>query len=374
MNSLFVNKPVAQTRVVVAMSGGVDSSVTAAMLKQEGYDVIGITMQLYDYGEVTGKSNTCCAGKDVHDAKRVASHIGIPHYVVDYESNFKKDVMEQFADSYIKGETPIPCVICNKTVKFRDMFAAAQDLDADALVTGHYMRWEMENGMAKAYRGYDYSRDQSYFLFTTTQEQLNFLRFPLGAMSKDETRKIAHDLGLPVASKPDSQDICFVPDGNYAAVVERLRPGATSPGNIVNAAGDVLGQHKGIIHYTIGQRRGLGIGGTEKPLYVVGVNAANNTVIVGPKEDLATHDVYVRDINWLGDRLPHKGDVLDLHFKIRNVQTPVEGTLHPYAGDAQTWKVELNAPCFGVAPGQACVFYDGDRLLGGGWIVSDCLK
>lgn len=353
---------------MVAMSGGVDSSVTAAVLKEQGYDVVGITMQLYDHGFVIEGSKTCCAGQDIYDASRVADHLGIPHYVVDYERNFLTDVMDAFADSYCAGETPVPCVLCNQTVKFRDLVQAARDLGADALATGHYVRRVLgDDGKAQLWRGADHGRDQSYFLFATTQEQLDFLRFPLGELSKDETRAIARRHDLAVAEKPDSQDICFVPDGNYARVVERLRPGAIQPGEIVHVDGTVMGTHQGIIHYTVGQRRGLDIGGMADRLYVIRLDPQNHRVIVGPRSALATESFHIRAVNWLGPegRIPPEG--VRVMVKVRNAFRPAEALVCGREDGGAV--VRLVHPIDGVAPGQACVFYDGDHLLGGGWIT-----
>jgi tRNA-uridine 2-sulfurtransferase len=365
MNSLGINKPPAETRVVVAMSGGVDSSVVAAMLKAEGYDVVGITLQLYDYGAAVAKGKTCCAGQDIHDARRVAEKIGIAHYVLNYESKFKESVMEDFADTYLAGKTQIPCVRCNQSVKFKDLLHTAKDLGADVMATGHYVQRQENGGMPHLLRGVEQGKDQSYFLFATTKEQLDFLRFPLGGMRKEHTRALAEKFGLEVAEKPDSQDICFVPTGNYAAVVERLRPGAIDPGDIVHVDGSVLGRHEGIIHYTVGQRRGIGIGGGE-PLYVVKLDAGKKQVIVGPKEALLTKECRIKDVNWLGEMpIPQEG--VQLEVKLRSAALPVPARVFQ---EAETHRVVLNPPQLGVAPGQACVFYEGDRVLGGGWIMA----
>ncbi|MEM8791441.1 MAG: tRNA 2-thiouridine(34) synthase MnmA [Pseudomonadota bacterium] len=368
-NSLGFEKAPADTRVVVAMSGGVDSSVVAAQLAEEGYDVVGITLQLYDHGAALAKKGACCAGRDIHDARRVAEEMGFPHYVLDYESRFRKEVIDDFADQYLAGATPIPCVRCNQTVKFRDLLATSQELEADCMATGHYIQRKQGPVKAELHRAADAARDQSYFLFATTQEQLDFLRFPLGHLpSKDATRELAAKYGLPVADKPDSQDICFVPAGNYSQLIEKLRPGAAEPGEIVHLDGRVLGEHRGVIHYTIGQRRGIGIGGGE-PLYVIRLDSDACQVIVGPREALATRTVPVNEINWIGDaklaEAPEGGH--DALVKVRSTRPPTPARIHPRPDGAD---VELLNPEEGVAPGQACVFYapDGSRVLGGGWI------
>ncbi len=367
LNSLYLPGPPAQTRVVVAMSGGVDSSVVAAMLAREGYDVIGITLQLYDHGAATARTGSCCAGQDIHDARRVAAAIGIPHYVLDYESRFRDAVIQNFADSYVAGETPIPCVQCNQSVKFKDLLARAKELSADAMATGHYIVNRPGPNGWQLHRGRDADRDQSYFLFATTPAQLNFLRFPLGDMRKDEVRELAREWNLPVAQKADSQDICFVPTGRYTHVVEKLRPDAAEPGDIVHIDGRKLGRHRGIINYTIGQRRGIGIPSRE-PLYVVRINAAQREVVVGPREALLTHWIRLREVNWLGDELL-SGGPRDVHAKVRSTRPPQPAELHVRGG--QVW-VRLIDGEDGVSPGQACVFYDGAdegaRVLGGGWI------
>jgi len=372
LNSLGIAKMPKNTRVVVAMSGGVDSSVTAALLRDQGYDVVGISLQLYDHGAATGKTKSCCAGQDIYDAGRVADRLNIPHYVLDYEARFRADVIDTFADAYVRGETPIPCVACNQTVKFRDLVETAREIDADVLATGHYIRRvEGANGQ-QLHRAADPTRDQSYFLFATTQEQMDFLRFPLGDLAKDAVRALARRYKLVTADKPDSQDICFAPDGNYADIVARLRPEAGEPGDIVDLDGAVLGRHKGIIHYTVGQRRGLGIGGRsgvgedESVLYVVRIDADANRVVVGPRSALAVTRVPVSGINWLGDGAGPPPGGIDISVKLRSTQDPLPARLYGRPNDAGM--VELAAPEFGIAPGQAAVFYDDTRLLGGGWI------
>jgi tRNA-specific 2-thiouridylase len=354
----------AGSRIVVAMSGGVDSSVAAALLKEQGYDVVGITLQLYDHGAAAKRSRACCAGQDIHDARRVAEAIGIPHYVLDYERRFHAEVIEPFAESYARGFTPVPCIACNRTVKFRDLMAMAQDLGAAALATGHYARRVAGPAGPELHRGADPARDQSYFLFATTARQLDFLRFPLGHMPKDETRALATRLGLPVAAKPDSQDICFVPDGDYAAVVARLRPEAAQPGDIVDLSGRVLGRHAGTIRFTVGQRRGLDIGGTAEPLYVVHIEPDKRRVVVGPRDALAVHRLHLSGFNWLGGAEP--AAAVECEIKIRNAMPPVAATVRRLTSDSA--EVDFAAPAFGVAPGQACVLYAGARVLGGGWI------
>jgi tRNA-specific 2-thiouridylase len=370
LNSLGLPKAPADTRVVVAMSGGVDSSVVAAMLKDEGYDVVGVTLQLYDHGAALAKKGACCAGQDIHDARRVAEAMGFPHYVLDYENMFREAVIEEFADAYLAGATPVPCIRCNERVKFKDLLATAKELDADCMATGHYIRRKVGASGPELHSAADPNRDQSYFLFSTTPEQLAYLRFPLGALaSKAETRALAAKYGLSVADKPDSQDICFVPNGNYASVIEKLRPGAADPGEIVDLDGNVLGQHRGVIHYTIGQRRGLGIGGLgDHPLYVVRLDPDSRRVIVGPKEALETRIVPVREINWLGDAPFDSREEWQANVRIRSTRAPRPAVIRPLS--ATTAEVELLDPEEGVSPGQACVFYEqgGSRILGGGWI------
>ncbi|MDJ0822309.1 MAG: tRNA 2-thiouridine(34) synthase MnmA [Paracoccaceae bacterium] len=369
LNSLGFAKPPAETRVVVAMSGGVDSSVVAAQLKEEGYDVVGVTLQLYDHGAALAKKGACCAGIDIHDARRVAEEMNFPHYVLDYENIFKDAVIEEFAESYLGGATPVPCIRCNERVKFKDLLETAKDLEADCMATGHYIQRKMGAAGPQLHCAADAARDQSYFLFSTTPEQLDFLRFPLGHLpSKDATRDLAARYGLAVADKPDSQDICFVPDGNYAGVIEKLRPGAAEPGEIVHADGRVLGRHDGVIHYTIGQRRGLGIGGLAEPLYVVKLDVAAKQVIVGPKEMLATRVIPVREINWLGDAPFTSQEEWHLSVKVRSTRPPREAIIRPLSETEA--EVELLTPEEGVSPGQACVFYEtsGSRIFGGGWI------
>jgi tRNA-uridine 2-sulfurtransferase len=370
VNSLGIDKAPGDTRVVVAMSGGVDSSVTAALLKEQGYDVVGVTLQLYDHGVAVGKVGACCAGQDIQDARQVAERIGIPHYVLDYESRFRAEVMDSFADAYVRGETPIPCIACNRTVKFRDLMTTARELGAEALATGHYVQRRAGEAGAELHRGADPARDQSYFLFGTTQQQLDFLRFPLGALGKDETRALAGRFDLLVAEKPDSQDICFVPGGDYAQVVKKLRPDSVEPGEIVDLGGRVVGRHDGIVHFTVGQRRGLALGersGTDNdPLYVVRLEPESRRVVVGPRSALGRSEVALHDLNWIG---PALDGPLAVQVRLRSSQALRRATIEQSGEDGAI--VRFAQPEFGVSPGQACVAYDADagsRLLGGGFI------
>ncbi len=364
-NSLGINKDPKDTTVVVAMSGGVDSSTVAGMMKKEGFNVIGITLKLYDDGKETAQSKQCCAGQDIMDAKRVADKLKIKHKILYYQNKFKEGVIDNFVDSYLKGETPVPCIQCNKTVKFNDLFNEAKKLNADALVTGHYVKSVTDNNITNMYRAIDENRDQSYFLFNTTREQLNFLRFPLGGMLKSETREIAKNLELNVADKPDSQDICFVPNGDYVSVISRLKPDSFKKGNIKDKSGKVLGVHDGIINFTIGQRRGIKIA-AEEPLYVVDINPELNEIIVGTRKDLIKRHISLRDINLLCEKKVFENEIL---VKIRSTGKLIKSKLMLEKNDA---KLELLEDEYGISPGQACVFYSkdeyGDKVLGGGWI------
>ncbi|ODT97903.1 MAG: tRNA 2-thiouridine(34) synthase MnmA [Rhodospirillales bacterium SCN 65-16] len=368
-NSLDLDKAPGDTRVVVAMSGGVDSSVTAALLKEQGYDVVGVTLQLYDHGVAVGKAGACCAGQDIRDARQVADRLGIPHYVLDYENRFRSEVMESFADAYARGETPVPCIACNRTVKFRDLLKTARDLGAEALATGHYVRRVAGEAGPELHRGADPARDQSYFLFGTTREQLDFLRFPLGDLPKSETRALAERFDLAVADKPDSQDICFVPNGDYASVVQKLRPEAVEPGEIVDMTGRVVGRHEGIVRFTVGQRRGLALGGREgtdnDPLYVVRLEPATRRVVVGPRSALGRGEIALYDVNWIG---PEASGMLPVQVRVRSSQTLRPASIELTEAGAI---VRFAEPEIGVSPGQACVVYDaatGSRVLGGGFI------
>jgi tRNA-specific 2-thiouridylase len=371
-NSLDIEGRPSDTRAVVAMSGGVDSSVTAALLAEAGYDVVGITLQLYDHGAATHRKGACCAGRDIHDARAVAARLGIPHYVLDYESRFKEAVIDRFAESYVAGETPVPCVECNQSIKFRDLLETARELGAKVLATGHYVASRALPGGGRAlYRAREAERDQSYFLFATTRGQLDHLRFPLGDRTKAETRELARRFGLSVADKQDSQDICFVPTGHYAEVIERLRPGAAGPGEIVDLDGRVLGHHDGIIHFTVGQRRGLGVA-AGVPLYVVRLDAGSRRVVVGPREALRTSRIRLRDINWLGDGGIEQALDREVFVKVRSTRVPQPAWLR--SGPGGGIEVELVGSEDGVSPGQACAFYDSAvgqaRVLGGGMIAS----
>ncbi|MBV9569735.1 MAG: tRNA 2-thiouridine(34) synthase MnmA [Alphaproteobacteria bacterium] len=358
-------KPNHKQRVVVAMSGGVDSSVTAALMVRQGYDVVGITLQLYNHGAAITKKGACCAGQDIHDARRVAQDLGIPHYVLDYEERFRKAVIADFAAAYQRGETPIPCIRCNERVKFADLLTVARDLGANALATGHYVRRLEGADGPELHRAADASRDQSYFLFRTTREQLAFLRFPLGDMQKSEVRAVATELGLAVAEKPDSQDICFVPNGDYSSLVKRLDPDAAVPGDVLDLSGRVLGSHSGVIHFTVGQRKGLGLSGNGEPLFVVRIDAPRRRVVVGPRAALHARTIALNDVNWL---VPRSGP-FDCLVKVRSTRPPVEARVTPNGADAL---VDVIAGEEAVAPGQACVFYEtnGTRILGGGWIAA----
>jgi tRNA-specific 2-thiouridylase len=359
-----MSAPLHRQRIVVAMSGGVDSSVTAALMQRDGHEVIGVTLQLYDHGKAIRKRGACCAGQDIHDARRVAEQLGIAHYVLNYEERFRKAVIEDFAASYARGETPIPCVQCNERVKFADLLVLAQDLGADALATGHYVRRVNGPDGAELHAAADGSRDQSYFLYRTTREQLRFVRFPLGDLPKDEVRGVARELRLSIADKPDSQDICFVPDGNYAAIVRKVLHDAPRPGNIVDVSGNILGPHDGVIHFTVGQRKGLGLSGNGQPMFVVRLNPERAEVVVGPREALRSNVIVLRDVNWLAPlHTP-----FDCAVKVRSTRPPAAARVTPMENGAA--RVEIFAGEEAVAPGQACVFYERSRVLGGGWIVS----
>jgi tRNA-specific 2-thiouridylase len=365
INSLGIKKSPKETKVVVAMSGGVDSSVVAGLMKSEGYNVTGITLKLYDDSKASKEGRQCCAGQDILDAKRVSEHLNINHKILFYQKKFKEEVIDSFIDSYVAGETPIPCVQCNQTVKFRDLFKYAKDLSADALVTGHYVTRLQNNGTANMYRAKDVNRDQSYFLFSTTQEQLNYLRFPLGETEKEETRSIANKLNLNVAHKPDSQDICFVPNGDYSSIIKKFRPESFKAGDILNLSGKKLGEHEGIINYTIGQRKGIKISNVD-PLYVVNIDADNNRIIVGPKESLIIQNLQLRDLNILGSK---KDFDQIISIKVRSTGKLLKAKININNRAANVEIIDGEA---GISPGQACVFYSkddfGDKLLGGGWI------
>jgi tRNA-specific 2-thiouridylase len=351
-----LGRPLGDARIVVAMSGGVDSSVTAALAARTGAEVIGVTLQLYDHGEAVRRSGACCAGQDIYDAKMVADRLGFAHYVLDYESRFRNSVIDRFVDEYAAGRTPVPCASCNQGVKFVDLIAFARELGADCLATGHYVRRVVNGGRAELHKGADPRRDQSYFLYGTTRDQLDFLRFPLGDMPKDEVRRIAAEVGLEVAAKPDSQDICFVPDGDYAGLVKRIRPETETPGDIVDLDGRVLGRHRGVVHFTVGQRRGIELGGQKEPLYVIRIEPERGQVVVGPRRALAVEALRVGEWNWLAE------DQQEVEVKVRSLAPAVAASRE---GD---W-VRFDRPEYGVAPGQAAVAYDGTRLLGGGWIA-----
>lgn len=352
---LQLSKAAAGARIVVAMSGGVDSSVAALLASRTGAEVVGVTLQLYDHGEAVKRSGACCAGQDIHDAAQVCEKLGIAHYVLDYESRFRDQVIERFADDYARGRTPVPCSLCNQGVKFTDLHAFARELGADALVTGHYVRRVVENGRTELHKGKDPARDQSYFLYGTTRDQLDLLRFPVGEFDKADIRALASSAGLPVAAKPDSQDICFVPDGDYAGLVKRLRPETEAPGEIVDLEGRVLGHHPGVVHFTVGQRRGLELGGHAEPLYVVRIDPDGRRLVVGPKAALAVSEAQVGSWNWLGE------DQRQVTVKVRSLSRPVPALL-------EAGRIIFHEPEYGVAPGQAAVVYEGDRMLGGGWI------
>jgi tRNA-specific 2-thiouridylase len=359
-----LGRPARRARIVVAMSGGVDSSVVAALAARSGAEVIGITLQLYDYGAAVERAKACCAGQDIYDARTVADRLGIAHYVFDYESRFRDSVIDRFADEYMRGRTPIPCIACNQGVKFTDLLSLARELGADCLATGHYVRRLAGRSGAELHRAADPGRDQSYFLFATTREQLDYLRFPLGDLPKSAVREIARELKLAVAEKPDSQDICFVPNGDYAAVVQKVRPEAAQEGEIVDLEGRVLGRHRGLIHFTVGQRRGLEIGGRPEPLYVIRLEPETKRVVAGPKHALAVRTAHLSGMNWLGE-----DQSAGLTAKVRSLARPAPVRFDPGSGSGAGYSsIHFNEPEFGVAPGQAAVIYDGDRVLGGGWI------
>lgn len=374
LNSLEIAKPAAETRVVVAMSGGVDSSVVAGLLARQGYEVIGITLQLYDHGEATHRKGACCAGQDIHDARNAADRIGVPHYVLDYEKQFKEQVIDPFTQAYSDGETPVPCITCNQTVKFEDLMRVAKDLGADALATGHYIQSYLKDGKRQLFRPADTDKDQSYFLFATTPEQLDFLRFPLGGLSKAETRELAREMDLEVADKSESQDICFVPQGKYVDVIAKMHPEALQEGDIVHLDGRVLGRHKGVVNFTVGQRRGLGIAAPD-PLYVIKIDPRENQVIVGPHDALKTYTVKLRNVNWLGDGLiadAASGNGMPVLAKVRSTRAPQDAVINVHEGEIF---VTLITGEHGISPGQACVFYANAeeegapaRVLGGGFI------
>ena len=368
LNSLGFNKKPSDTTVVVAMSGGVDSSTVAGMMKKEGYKVIGITLKLYDDGKEVATSKQCCSGQDIMDAKRVAHKLDIEHKILYYQNKFKKGVIDNFIDSYLKGETPIPCVQCNQTVKFRDLFEVSRELKADAMITGHYVKSVTENESTNMYRAIDENRDQSYFLFNTTREQLNYLRFPLGGMLKDTTREIAKKLDLNVADKPDSQDICFVPNGDYASVIQKFKPESFQKGNIRNINGDIVGVHDGIINFTIGQRKGIKVSDKEA-LYVIQIDSVNNEIIVGSRENLGKKKIFLKNINLLGDRQEFDKDIL---VKVRSTGKLLRAKVDLH--EQNSAEINLKISEDGISPGQACVFYNknslGYKVLGGGWIVS----